>query len=361
MKQSLAIVGGGTAGVFLAAFLDTAIYDVTIYERKKKLGRKFLVAGDGGFNLTHGEDMGEGSSGRVFPELGIKPIAVLQAIEQLLIAKGIRFAYEQHFSGWTKEGSLDFEGSDNVIADHTVFALGGASWKVTGSDGLWLSAFRQAGLSTESFEAANCAFGVAWAESFIARFEGHPLKNIALYTDETYQKGEVVITKFGLEGNAIYALSPQIQAQLKATNQATVYLDAKPTLTKDVILQKLTTSKAKTSTTLRQELKLSPPLIQLIKSQLSKDQFLDKPFLASYIKKMPFVLTGAAALDEAISTTGGLSLSAIDTNFQLVKMHDVYCIGEMLDWFAPTGGYLIQACASMGYYLAAHLNGLSRL
>jgi predicted Rossmann fold flavoprotein len=242
MKKSVVIIGGGTAGLFLAAFLDPEIFEVRIFEKKKALGRKFLVAGDGGFNLTHGEALVNlknkyfpelfldpplnhfnnedlrawlldldiptfvGSSGRVFPEKGIKPIDVLKRIETFLQYKKVKVEFGKTFTGWNESNGVVFNENENIDADFVVFALGGGSWKVTGSDGAWLNTFNAKGITSLPFKSSNCAFKIDWDEKFIQRHEGEPLKNISISINNKTQKGEAVITKFGLEGNAIYAL-----------------------------------------------------------------------------------------------------------------------------------------------------------
>ena len=391
-KQTIAIVGGGTAGMCLAAALDPEQYQVTIYEKKNALGRKFLVAGDGGFNLTYDEDIATlkrrympsgcldlaldhfsnvdfrawllgmniptyvGSSHRVFPEKGIKPIQVLQAIEHRLTSKNVELRFNHEFTNWTAEGGVLCNGEKRVAADIIVFALGGASWKVTGSDGSWLTLFAKQGVKTTDFQAANCAFQVNWPNEFIRRYAGHPWKNISISIDNLQQSGEVVITDFGLEGNAIYALSEQIQRELSAGSPARICIDFKPSLTTEAIIEKLKQSKTNLTSTLRETLKLSKAHIYLLKTELNKEQFLDLSVLVQHIKKYPISLISAAPIDEAISTTGGIHIDAVDHNYRLKDHENVYCIGEMLDWYAPTGGYLIQGCVSMAMSLAQHLN-----
>jgi len=392
MKKSVAIIGGGTAGLFAAAFLDTDKYEVTIYEKKATVGRKFLVAGDGGFNLTHSESINEmvhrylpesflqsalesfsnldfrtwldklgiatyiGSSKRVFPKQGIKPIAVLNAILNLMKEKSVAIKVNKSFTGWSENEELLFSDGELVTADFKIFALGGASWKVTGSDGSWLSTFSDKGITTISFQATNCAYEVAWPEEFVDRNEGKPLKNIAIESKGQTQKGEVVVTKYGLEGNAIYALSPELNAQLHSEGIAQIHVDLKPTLSLEVLQKKLNDSQLKTTEKLKLNLKLSSTQIQLIKSHSSKEEFLDTDKLSQLIKTFPLSILSSATIDEAISTSGGLSLDAVTADYELKKIKNTYCIGEMLDWFAPTGGYLVQGCASMGVFVAKTLN-----
>lgn len=392
MKQTVAIVGGGTASLFLAAFLNPDRYEVTIFEQNKTLGRKFLVAGDGGFNLTNSEVMHDfiqqytphnflaaalknfnnddlktwllsigiptyvGSSGRVFPEKGIKPIEVLKCIERQLINKKVQFKFNKTFTNWGENNKLVFNGNELVSSNYNVFALGGSSWKVTGSNGSWLNTFNKKGISTSSFRASNCSFQINWESSFIAQNEGKPLKNIAIKINSKTQKGEAVVTKFGLEGNAIYALSPEIQSTLTKTSKAIVYVDFKPTLSIESLVEKITSSQLSTTETLRQKIKLSNVVIALLKATLTKEEYLSPTTLANRIKNYALTITAAAPIDEAISTAGGINLDAVTNNFELKTLKNNFCIGEMLNWDAPTGGYLIQGCVSMGVQLAKYFN-----
>ena len=396
MKKTISIIGGGPAALLLAALLDCEKFKVTIYEKNKTLGRKFLVSGKGGFNLTHSERIDElvnrytpphfleealrnfdnqdlrnwlksigiptyvGSSKRVYPEKGIKPIAVLNAFLAILDRQNVLVKYNHTWTGWANSGALIINKSIEIESDYTVFALGGGSWKITGSDGLWIDLFKAKDIATTPFQASNCAYQVNWPDDFIAEHAGNPLKNITISCLNKIQKGEAVITRFGLEGNAIYALSPQIRQELTSEHKATIYLDLKPSLGHQDILNKIENSNyKKTSETLQKELKLSLAQIGLLKKYLSKETYLNPDLLAKNIKKLSIEITGSAMLNEAISTTGGVALNAIDENFQIKKMKNHYCIGEMLDWDTPTGGYLLQACFSMGAQLAKHLNSVS--
>lgn len=393
MKKSVSIIGGGPAALLLAAFLDNQKFNVTIYEKNKTLGRKFLVAGKGGFNLTHSEPIAQliarytpadflqealldfdnydfqkwidltgiptyiGSSKRVYPENGIKPIAVLNAILDVLHKRGVAISYQHTWTGWNNNNNLVFNAATEVKSDYTIFALGGGSWKITGSDGTWLNLFKTQGIDVIPFKASNCAYSVQWDNDFINRYEGSPLKNIAITCRDKRQKGEVVLTGLGLEGNAIYAVSPQIREELNNKGKATVFLDLKPTLSYEVLHQKIKNSNLKkTSEILQKELKLSSAQIGLLKTYVSKETYLNPEQLTQNIKKFSIEITGSALLDEAISTTGGVKLNALDENFQLKMMKHHYCIGEMIDLDAPTGGYLLQSCFSMGVFLARHLN-----
>jgi uncharacterized flavoprotein (TIGR03862 family) len=393
VKKKVSIIGGGAAAITLAAFLDDKKFSVTIYERNKALGRKFLVAGKGGFNLTHSEPIEElierytatnflnealthfsnndlrewlesigiptyvGSSKRIYPKAGIKPIEVLQAIQKVLSEKGVAIRYNTFWTGWDSNNNLVFDKKEIVESDIVVFAMGGGSWKVTGSDGHWLEIFKQKGIGTAPFLASNCGYNIDWEKDFIAKYAGSPLKNISISLLDKERKGEVVVTKFGLEGNAIYALSPQIRAELKNHKTATITIDLKTTLTYEEVLAKLANSNTqKVTDLLKKDLKLSPVQIGLLKAYSTKEEFLSIDILAQKIKALPLTIIKAAELDEAISTVGGVSLTEVDKNFQLKALENSYCIGEQLDWDAPTGGYLLQACFSMGFNLAQHLN-----
>ncbi len=392
MKKSVSIIGGGPSALVFAAFLDPKKYRVTIYEKNKTVGRKFLVAGKGGFNLTHSEPINQfiqrytptgfldkallnftnvdfshwldqigiptyiGSSKRIYPKEGIKPIEVLNAIGNLLTKKGVIIKYEQLFSRWNSNNNPILNNTA-TISDYTVFCLGGASWKVTGSDGSWLDIFKEKGIKTIPFQASNCAYKIDWKPEFIQKKEGKPLKNITISCLGKTQKGEAVITSFGLEGNAIYGLSPEIRTVLHKQKKATIYIDLKPSLTLQNIILKITTSKYKNTTQiLKKELKLSTSQIDLLKTYLPKELYLNTSSLAENIKKLPLEIVGFAPIDEAISTVGGIDICAIDENFELKNLSNQFCLGEMIDWDAPTGGYLLQASVSLGVYLASYLN-----
>jgi uncharacterized flavoprotein (TIGR03862 family) len=394
LKPSIAIIGGGASALFFAATIDTKQYSVTIYEKNKALGRKFLVAGDGGFNLTHGSNIEEmkkqyhpqglldksidmftnedlrqwlhqngiktfeGSSHRIYPIKGIKPIQVLQTIIQLLLNKGVQIQYNCQWKGWAEDGCLLFNNQTKVKADKVVFALGGGSWKVTGSDGAWMNYFEEKGIKVNPFQASNCAFQIPWQEAFIKLYDGHPIKNCALRIGNNVAKGELVITKFGLEGNAIYALSREIQNSLKINLNSTIYLDLKPMFSIIQIKEKLQQAKFKNmGEALKYGLHLNGMQVQLIKQSITKEDYINVEKLSECIKNLPLKILSAAPIDEAISTTGGISIEAVDERFQLKLMPNHYVIGEMLDWDAPTGGYLLQACISMGVALGKKLNG----
>lgn len=395
MKRAIAIIGGGPAAMMLAATLDEQKFDVTIYEKNNALGRKFLVAGDGGFNLTHSENSEQfisrytpaslfstiissftntdltnwlnnigietfvGSSKRVFPVKGIKPIDVLSAILAVLKKKNVSIKTRHTWKGWNKNELL-FETTNqpiNIKTDIAIFALGGGSWQVTGSDGSWTNYFSEKGIDIIPFQASNCAYEIKWENEFIKIAEGASLKNISLKCGDKEKKGELVITKFGLEGGSIYALSPEIREQLNSNNTAKIFLDLKPSFTVAEIKNKISNKGNKSlSKHLENELHLNQLQLALLKTVLSKTDFTNIETLSEKIKNLPLIITSAAPVDEAISTVGGISLNEIDNTFQLKKLPNHYVIGEMLDWNAPTGGYLLQGCFSMGYFLAKRLN-----
>jgi uncharacterized flavoprotein (TIGR03862 family) len=392
MKKTVAIIGGGPSAFLLAAFLDITQFAVTIYEKNKTSGRKFLVAGKGGFNLTHSEPVEQlikrytptssldnallnftntdfrnwleqigiptyiGSSKRVYPKEGIKPIEVLNTILNHLKERGTILKYGHTFSDWDADNNPIIN-NKSITADYTIFSLGGGSWKITGSDGTWLDTFSKKGIKTNPFQASNCGYQIDWRSNFIQKNEGSPLKNISISCGDATQKGEAVITKFGLEGNAIYGLSPQIRAALNTHSKAIVFIDFKPSLTIENVNLKINTSTYRNTTeTLKKELKLSSSQIDILKTYLSKESYLNTAALANNIKKFPLEIINTATIDESISTVGGIDRNAVSNNFELQNMQHQYCVGEMLDWDAPTGGYLLQASASIGVSVARHLN-----
>ena len=395
MKKTVAIIGSGPAALMLGATLNEKHFDATIYEKNFAPARKFLVAGDGGFNLTHSEDIEQfitrytpqsfleksirsftntdlcnwlkqigietfvGSSKRIFPEKGVKPIDVLKAILNELKNKNVQIKTKHEWKGWNDKNELIINHNNEntfVKADLVVFALGGASWAKTGSDGSWTNLFAKKGIEIIPFEASNCAYQIKWDDKFLKQAEGKSIKNISITCHEGERKGEVVITKFGMEGGAVYGLSPQIRKELKENNKATIFIDLKPTFSIEAIKSKFNTKENKTLTTiLKEDLNLSAVQTALLKSNLSKEEFLNVNILAEKIKKLPLLIIGIAPIDEAISTVGGISLLEVDESFQLKKLPNHYTIGEMLDWDAPTGGYLLQACFSMGFFLGKEI------
>lgn len=378
----------------LAACLDPAKFTTTVYERNAAAGRKFLVAGDGGFNLTHSELPSEfikryspsgfletafnhfsnrdfiswinalgiktftGSSGRVFPEKGIKPVEVLDAFLSLIRKNNVAIKYRHQWKGFNDD-ALIFEHREQSVkikSDIVVFCLGGASWPVTGSKGEWLDYFQRKGIQVKPFAASNCAFRINWEPAFINKFEGKALKNIIVSCGAKYNAGEVVLTKFGIEGSGIYPLSPQIREQLTHNESATISIDLKPAFALEAVVKKLRDSKQKVSEALKRELGLNTLQVQLLKANTSKEDFTQPLKLAQHVKNLQLKISGTAPVEDAISTVGGIDLAEINSNFELEKLRRHYVIGEMLDYDAPTGGYLLQSCFSMGKFLADYLN-----
>ncbi len=400
MKRTVSIIGGGACSLILACELDPKKFSVSVFEKNSALGRKFLVAGDGGLNLTHSESEEEfilhytpyvflkkafshfsnkkfiewinalgietfvGSSGRLFPKKGIKPIDVLKRFEERIIKNNVALNFKHEWKGFADNNELLFKtaaGNKSIKSDITIFCLGGASWPVTGSKGDWRSLFEIKNVKTNPFQASNCSFGVDWPKNIIKEIEGKPLKNIAINCGDKKHAGEIVLTAFGIEGSGIYPLSPNIREQLKQFDVAKIYIDLKPLLSKEECLNKLAQFDPKLSYTENcvKKLNLNKTQIVLLKSKMSKTDFLDPLKFVNNLKSLEIQISALGPIEDAISTVGGISLNEINENFELKKLKHNYVIGEMLDYDAPTGGYLLQSCFSMGKFLADHLNDLA--
>ena len=393
IKKTIAIIGGGAAALMVAARIDQHKYAVTIYEKNKALGRKFLVAGDGGLNITHSEaidtfiqkytpskflekalkqftnndlrawllsigiDTFIGSSKRIYPNKNIKPITVLNAILNYIKTKDIAIQTGYEWIGFDANQNLQFKEKNVVVADITIFALGGGSWKVTGANDKWLNYFSTVGISTKKLQASNCAFILNWEPQFIDLYEGTPLKNITITCGNKTTKGEIMLTKTGIEGGAIYALSAAIRKAKKVNDNVIITIDFKPMFSVETIVEKLKNKGTlTTSAFLKNTLKLPAAVIALLKINLTKADFQNDIIIANALKNFPLFIHDFGEIDKAISTVGGIELNEVNENFELRKLPNHYAIGEMLDWDAPTGGYLLQACFSMGYAVAQHLN-----
>ncbi len=384
MRKKIALFGGGPS-CLMAAFVLSREHEVTIYEKGKGIGRKFLVAGNGGFNLTNeadGKDLVNhysnhptlrkaltqfgsnqmrdwlkeigiktfiGSSGRVFPEKGIKPIEVLNAIKKQLEKNGVQFMLDHEFVQFSSDHLPILQIKKNQIkveADHYLFGLGGASWPVTGSAGDWLTAFNKIGVKTIPFQAANCGINIAWSQDFKEKFAGTPLKNIQIKFDEVWYKGEALITPYGLEGNIIYPISSKIGDVLNRKEKVEFIIDLKPHNSIEELKNRITTKL--TTKDYRYAFKLSKNQLHLAKNQMTKEAYL-KP--EKFIKKLKEIIISTNSLrpiEESISTVGGISIDELDDNFSLIKHPKISILGEMIDWDAPTGGFLLQACFSIG-------------
>ena len=397
MKPKIAIIGGGASALFFASQINTQLYDIQLFEQKKTLGRKLLVAGNGGFNLTHSAPVNQlvkkyyptsflskkmkafdntffrnylnqmhiptfiGSSKRVFPEPPIKPIEVLNELIKVIQDNKIQVNTQHKWIGWNNDLSklqlMNEKGLLEVEFDKVVFCLGGKSWKKTGSDGKWWDHISQKNVLCKPFQSSNCEMLIAWSDASIQSLAGTPLKNIQVTSKFQAIKGELMITKNGIEGNAIYALSHDIRSALKKEKTTTVLLDLKPNLSTDKIIEKLAAyKKGHWTTFIKRTLKLTQVGLVLIQLNSDKITYTNPEKLAVLIKNIPLQIHGLGPIDAAISTVGGVDLSEIDENFELLKLPDHYVIGEMLDWDAPTGGYLLQGCFTMGAYLANYFN-----
>lgn len=382
-QKKIAIVGGGSSALFAAEQLSKD-FEVHLYEKGKVIGRKFLVAGNGGFNLTNAavgqelyekysaspilkkalenfdsqatrtwlEDLGiptfVGSSGRVFPEKGIKPIEVLQKIKDRLLERGVQIHCLHEFVGFDENNQVLIKHQDkNFIlnADYYIFALGGASWSVTGANSMWKDYFEKIGVKVVDFEASNCGVNMAWTADFASQFAGVPLKNIQISIGEQSIKGEALITENGLEGNAIYPLIPTIRKSLK--NQATtaIFIDFKPQNSLEDLLKKV---KNKTIATKNygHEFHLSKAQLAIIKAFTTKEIYTNSEKFVHALKKLALPVQSLRPIEEAISTVGGIDLEELTENFSLKKFPTIFVVGEMLDWDAPTGGFLLQGCFS---------------
>ncbi len=402
MKPKIAIVGGGAAALSFATNIDHTIYDISIFEKKNRLGSKLLVAGKGGFNLTHSEELKDlilrysptsflkkallffdnkalrrymkeigietyiGSSGRVFPVKGIKPIIVLKKIEKKIAAKQIPVYYNMNWKSISKVEnilrlSFSFKGqSITKEFDFVIFAIGGASWKVTGSKGDWISQFSKHDINTIPFAPSNCALKVNWPSTILNNCSGKYIKNLSAKINHDSYLGEVVITDFGLEGTPIYALSKEARLTLNQNVNPVLKIDFKPNVTLGVLLNKINQKTTKNwSNRIEKNLNLTKTQMRLIKAYTTKEEFMSTQLVCKLIKNFPIQIESLASLDEAISTVGGIDLEEVNEFFELKKLPSVFAIGEMLNWDAPTGGYLIQGCFSMGQYLAKYFNQLT--
>jgi uncharacterized flavoprotein (TIGR03862 family) len=274
--------------------------------------------------------------------------------------KGVSLIFNHAWTGFSGERLKFFNGKTKIIvdADIVIFALGGASWPVTGSAGEWLKYFTGKGISTIPFSPSNCSFAVAWPPALSKAIGGKALKNIVTRCGTMEHAGEIVLTDFGLEGSGIYPLSPQIRESLSLTGKAVIHIDLKPQVSKEEIRERLSRASRKSNYTqeLKKELNLSAVHLLLLKHFLSRETFTDIDHLSVSIKNFKITIEGTGPLEDAISTVGGISREEVDGHFQLRKLPAHYAIGEMLDYDAPTGGYLLQSCFSMAKYLADHLN-----
>ena len=391
--QRVAIIGGGPAGLMAAEVLSQAGISVDLYDAMPSVGRKLLLAGIGGLNITHSEDYKKfcdrygaeqallqpsldqftpealrawvhalgidtfvGTSGRVFPK-EMKAAPLLRAWLNRLRQQGVRFHVRHRWQGWAANGALQLtrpEGDIQIKPDATILALGGASWPKLGSDGSWVALLEAQGVHTSPLQSANCGFEVPWSALLKQKFSGEPLKSIAIrFTDHTGhvhdRQGECIVSREGVEGSLIYALSRPLRQTINATGSATFYIDLAPDRTAEKVLESLCRRGSKSlSSYLKSAFGFNGIKTALLYEVLSKEQINDLKTLAVTIKALPITVHATRPIAEAISTAGGLCFSDIDQNFMIKKLPGVFVAGEMLDWEAPTGGYLLTGCLATG-------------
>ncbi len=403
------VVGGGPAGLMAAEVLAIGGATVHLYDAMPSVGRKFLLAGKGGLNLTHAEDFEPfvsrygarapelgallrrftpqqlrdwaaglgidtfvGSSGRVFPQ-HMKAAPLLRAWLHRLRTQGVQFHMRHRWLGWASAPGgagprlLRFgtpHGEGCVRADVLVLALGGASWSRLGSDAAWVPWLQHIGVALVPLRAANCGFehespaaagGIGWSEHFASRFAGHALKSVAIELPSTSgptwrRAGEFIVTSYGVEGSLIYAASALLRDAIEADGRATLYLDLLPARSVDWVAAELARPRGarSLSTHLKSRLGLHGVKAGLLHELVDKATLADAPHLAALIKALPLRLRAARPIDEAISSAGGVCFEGMDSVLMLKSLPGVFCAGEMLDWEAPTGGYLLSACFASG-------------
>ena len=386
--REVVVVGGGPAGLMAAEMIAAAGHGVTVIDRMPSFGRKLLMAGRGGLNLTHseagdrflarygaaeafltpaiaaftpgdlrdwarglGEETFVGTSGRVFP-CAFKASPLLRAWARRLADLGVRSRTRTAWTGFT-EGGVTVRGpagDETLAADAVVLALGGASWPRLGSDGAWTTILERAGVEIVPLRPTNCGFAVTWSDVFRTRFQGQPLKRIAVRFGDRLSIGEAMVTADGLEGGAIYALSAPLREALAVGGPTDILLDLKTSQSEDEIAAALARGRKgdSLSNLLRKAVGLPPVAVGLLREGAGKALPADPRDLARLIKAVPIRVLAARPLDRAISSAGGVALGEIGPDFQLKKRPGVFVCGEMMDWEAPTGGYLLQACFSTG-------------
>jgi uncharacterized flavoprotein (TIGR03862 family) len=401
MDTSVAVIGGGPAGLMAAEVISSRGVGVDVYDAMPSLGRKFLMAGKSGLNITHSEpferfvtrygerqaqiepllknfgpdelrrwvhglgiDTFVGTSGRVFP-VGMKASPLLRAWLKRLAGSGVTFHLRHRWKGLIQaqaavlgggHGTLSLtfdspEGNMVVRAEAVVLALGGGSWSRLGSDGAWIPWLEEAGVQVAPLKPSNCGFDVAWSPHFRERFHGHPIKSVVLSFGSFRQQGEFVVTKEGVEGSLIYAASSLFRDEIEASGSAVMTLDLAPDRSQEWLQEKL--SRPRGSRTVASHLERAVNIkgvkAGLLRELLSKEVFTDPERLAESIKHLPIRLIAPRPLDEAISSAGGVRFESVNEHLMLRSVPGVFCAGEMLDWEAPTGGYLLTACFASGY------------
>lgn len=394
--KTVAIIGGGPAGLMAAEILSQDGIQVDLYDAMPSVGRKFLLAGVGGMNITHSEPFEPflsryakraeavrplleafppdalrdwihrlgvetfiGSSGRVFPK-EMKAAPLLRAWLHRLRESGVRIHVRHRWLGWDDRGALRFAtpgGERCIQADALVLALGGGSWARLGSDGAWVSLLAQRGVAVSPLLPSNCGFDVAggWSEHLRSRFAGQPLKTVALrFTDAAglahQRKGELSLSDGGVEGSLIYALSAPLRDTIAAQGTVTVQLDLAPDKSLERVVAEVVHPRGSRSLSshLQSRTGIRGVKMALLREVLKPEHLNDPITLAHAIKSLPLALIAARPMDEAISSAGGVRFEALDNTLMLRPLPGVFCAGEMLDWDAPTGGYLLTACFASG-------------
>ncbi|GGY32529.1 NAD(FAD)-utilizing dehydrogenase [Rhodanobacter panaciterrae] len=390
----LAIIGGGPAGLMAAEAACAAGVAVDLYDTMGSVGRKFLLAGKGGLNLTHSEPQARfverygarrteiqrwlnafdadalrtwarglgvetfaGSSGRVFPA-DLKAAPLLRGWLRRLRESGVTFHMHHRWLGWQAHGALHFatpQGERAVPTDAVILALGGASWPQLGSDGAWVKPLQEAAIDIAPLQPANCGFELAWSEHLSSRFGGAPLKPVVAHWVDRRgaahaRQGECVLSEYGIEGSLIYAIGAELREQIAERGDATLMLDLVPGYTESVLAERLAAPRGKHSIGdwLRRRAGLDAAKCALVFELTDKATLANPVALAKQLKALPLRLRAPRPVAEAISTAGGVRLEALDENLMLHVRPGVFCAGEMLDWEAPTGGYLLTACFASG-------------
>jgi uncharacterized flavoprotein (TIGR03862 family) len=397
----VAVIGGGPAGLMAAEALAEGGVHVDVYDAMPSVGRKFLMAGKGGMNITHSEALEPflgrygarqpqiaplldafgpdalrtwlqglgvetfaGSSGRVFPS-DMKAAPMLRAWLHRLKEAGVRFHMRHKWVGWNNDVAADTArptlrfmtptGEQQVATDAVVLALGGASWPRLGSDAAWVPLMSARDVPVEPLRPANCGFDATWSDYFRERFAGQPVKPVAITLTDVddnvqHRHGEFVVTETGIEGSLVYALSAPIRERLRADAEATITLDLLPGLTAQRVLDEVTRPRGSRSMSshLHSRIGLTGVKLGLLHEALSKEAFADTTRLARTIKALPLKLVRPRPIAEAISSAGGIPFETLDSRLMIEHLPGVFCAGEMLDWEAPTGGYLLTACFASG-------------
>ena len=391
---TLAVIGGGPAGLMAAEVAAAGGAQVDVYDAMPSVGRKFLMAGKGGLNLTHAEpqafflsrygmrraslapllnDFGAdalrawagelgvdtfvGSSGRVFPS-DMKAAPLLRSWLHRLRAAGVNFHMRHRWCGWEEAGALKFatpQGEIALRADATVLALGGGSWARLGSTGAWVPLLAARGVGVAPLRPANCGFDATWSEHFRTRYAGHPVKAVSLAHRgadgvERRQQGEFMVTATGVEGSLVYAWSARLRDEIETAGVALLHLDLAPGRELNQLAHELARGRGSSSMAnhLRRRAGIEGVKAGLLRELASKEDFADSARLAAAIKALPLRLVAPRPLDEAISSAGGVVFEDLDERLMLRALPGVFCSGEMLDWEAPTGGYLLSACFASG-------------